>query len=57
MTQTIKIKQDYASRRRQEYPPLSDQIGALIKGGQELIDMRVKVQAVKTKYPKPTPGA
>lgn len=48
----VKIKGDYAKRRRAEYPSIEDQIDALWKGGQAEADMRERVLAVKRKYPK-----
>ena len=42
----------YAEKRRQEYPPIGDQLDALWKGGAEAEAMKAKVQAVKNKYPK-----
>lgn len=41
----------YAEKRAAEYPPLVDQIEAIIKGGEDLEAMRLEVQAVKDKYP------
>ncbi len=43
----------YAEKRRQEYPPIGDQLDALWKGGAQAEEMKAKVQAVKTKFPKP----
>jgi hypothetical protein len=43
----------YQAQRRPEYPSIEDQLDALWKGGQDAEDMKAKVQAVKTKYPKP----
>lgn len=48
-----KAKTNYIELRRAEYPPLPDQVDALLKGGPEADAMRAKVQAVKDKYPKP----
>ena len=47
---------DYYALRRNEYPPVGDQLGALAKGveSQEYQDMLSKIQAVKDKYPKPS---
>jgi len=42
----------YSAMRRTAYPSVGDQLGALIKGGEELIAMQAIVQAVKDKYPK-----
>jgi hypothetical protein len=46
---------DYYALRRNEYPPVGDQLGAFAKGidSQEYQDMLLKIQAVKDKYPKP----
>ena len=43
----------YATKRASEYPPIGDQLDALWKGGEAAAEMLSKVQAVKTKYPKP----
>jgi len=45
---------DYMALRRNEYPPIGDQLDALWKGGDAAAEMLAKVQAVKAKYPKPT---
>lgn len=39
--------------RKMEYPPISDQLDALWKGGEAAAEMLARVQAVKAKYPKP----
>ena len=44
---------EYQRRRAAEYPPIGDQLDALWKGGDAAAEMLAKVQAVKTKYPKP----
>ena len=44
----------YIAKRQSEYPPIGDQLDALWKGGDAAAEMLVKVQAVKTKYPKPS---
>lgn len=46
---------DYYALRRNEYPPLGDQLGAIWKGpnSPDYISMQEKIQAVKDKYPKP----
>ena len=44
--------QEYKAKRTAEYPPISDQLDALWKGGAEAEAMLAKVQAVKNKYPK-----
>ena len=43
----------YIAKRQSEYPPIGDQLDALWKGGDAAAEMLAKVQAVKTKYPKP----
>jgi hypothetical protein len=43
----------YQRQRAVEYPPIGDQLDALWKGGDAAAEMLAKVQAVKTKYPKP----
>lgn len=46
---------DYYAMRRAEYPTLTDQLGAVFKGptSPDFLDMLVKIEAVKAKYPKP----
>ena len=46
----------YAVLRRQEYPPVGDQLDALWKGGAEAAAMKAAIEAIKAKYPKPTGG-
>ena len=43
----------YIAKRIAEYPSICDQLDALWKGGDAAEEMLAKVQAVKTKYPKP----
>jgi len=43
----------YKYNRVKEYPSIGDQLDALWKGGEAATEMLAKVQAVKTKYPKP----
>ena len=43
----------YKAQRASEYPSIGDQLDALWKGGEAAAEMLAKVQAVKTKYPKP----
>ena len=43
----------YIAKRVAEYPSIGDQLDALWKGGDAAAEMLAKVQAVKTKYPKP----
>lgn len=47
-------KTQYQRDRASEYPPIGDQLDALWKGGEASTTMLAQVQAVKTKYPKPT---
>ncbi len=47
---------EYQGKRAREYPSLTDQLDALWKGGADMEAMRVKVMAVKSKYPKPGVG-
>jgi hypothetical protein len=49
-------KTQYQRDRASEYPPIGDQLDALWKGGDAATAMLAQVQAVKTKYPKPTQG-
>lgn len=44
---------DYRARRAMAYPPLTDQLDAVFKGGEALEDMRARVLAVKAAHPKP----
>jgi hypothetical protein len=44
----------YITNRAKEYPLIGDQLDALWKGGDAAAEMLAKVQAVKTKYPKPS---
>lgn len=44
---------DYAEKRKKEYPSLGDQLDAIWKGGADFDAMKTKVMAVKEKYPKP----
>jgi len=44
----------YIAKRQAEYPFIGDQLDALWKGGDAAAEMMAKVQAVKTKYPKPS---
>lgn len=49
----LRVKQNYAELRRNEYPDIRDQLDALWKGGDALEAMRQKVMDVKVKYQKP----
>lgn len=42
----------YRRDRRNEYPPIGDQLDALWKGGTAADDMKTIINAVKSKYPK-----
>jgi len=42
----------YKYQRVAEYPPLTDQLDALWKGGDDAAEMLAKIQAVKAKYPR-----
>jgi len=42
----------YADKRREEYPPIGDQLDALFHAGVFPSDMAAQIQAVKDKYPK-----
>ena len=46
---------DYYALRRAEYPPLTDQLGAIAKGldSLEYQSILAKIAEVKLKYPKP----
>ena len=44
----------YKSKRKAEYPPITDYLDGVVKGDQAQIDAYIAAcQAVKTKYPKP----
>lgn len=43
----------YSRDRGQEYPPITDQLDALWKGGKAAEDMMATIQSIKNKYPKP----
>lgn len=47
---------DYYAKRRTEYPPLNEQLGAIAKGieSDEYKDILRRIAEVKAKYPKPT---
>ncbi len=44
--------QDYARKRKEEYPSIEECVHAILDG--ELDDLQIKRQAVKNKYPKET---
>ena len=43
---------EYNEARAAEYPALSDQLDAIWKGGQAEEEMKAKILAIKSKYPK-----
>ena len=46
---------NYQRKRKQEYPPITEYIDAIVKGDEgQLSDYISKCLAVKAKYPKPT---
>ncbi len=47
------FENSYSTKRQREYPPLAEQLDALWKGGAASDEMKLKIQAVKNKYPKP----
>jgi hypothetical protein len=50
----IEAELSYATKRKAEYPPITDYIDGVVKGDQAQIDAYVAAcQAVKDKYPKP----
>lgn len=50
---SVVLASDYETLRRDEYPPIRDQLDALWKGGAAADEMESIVNAVKDKYPKP----
>jgi hypothetical protein len=44
----------YAEKRYLEYPPVTDQLDAVWKGGADAEAMRARIQEIKNKYPKPS---
>ena len=46
------IALDYRAQRAAEYPSIGDQLDALFHAGLMPLEMAIKIQAVKTKYPK-----
>ena len=44
----------YKELRKNEYPPIGDQLDAIWNGGTALDEMKNVILAVKDKYPKPT---
>jgi len=50
----IESELSYATKRKAEYPPVTDYIDGVVKGDQSQIDAYIAAcQAIKTKYPKP----
>lgn len=45
----------YRAARAAAYPPITDQLDALWKGGTEAAAMLERIRAVKAAHPKPTP--
>ena len=45
----------YQELRAAAYPPLAEQLGAILKGGDAESAMRATIQAVKLQYPKDAP--
>lgn len=43
---------DYRAQRAAEYPSIGDQLDALFHAGLMPLEIAIKIQAVKTKYPK-----
>lgn len=44
----------YDQKRREEYPSVQEQLEALWEGGDAAEAMRVRIAAIKARYPKPT---
>lgn len=44
---------EYIDKRHAEYPPITDQLDAIWKGGADMETLRGKVAAVKARHPKP----
>ena len=44
----------YAQKRALEYPPVTDQLDAVWKGGADAEAMRARIEEIKNKYPKPS---
>jgi hypothetical protein len=50
----IEAELSYATKRKAEYPPVTDYIDGMVKGDQSQVDAYIAAcQAVKAKYPKP----
>jgi hypothetical protein len=50
---TNTFENSYITKRQREYPSIGDQLDAFWKGGAAAEEMKLKIQAVKDKYPKP----
>lgn len=48
----VDVPQDYARLRKAAYPPIGDQLDAILKGGAELQAMQARVAGVKARFPK-----
>jgi hypothetical protein len=48
----LRVKQNYAELRRDEYPDIREQLDALWKGDVALEEMRQRIMDVKARYPK-----
>lgn len=53
IAEATKASNEYQRLRREEYPPVGDQLDALWKGGQAAADMKAIIDGVKAKHPKP----
>jgi hypothetical protein len=51
--QALMALHQYYESRAKEYPPITDQLDAIMKGGTALEEMRQRCMTVKAKYPKP----
>lgn len=49
----ILLADDWVNLREDAYPPMAEQMDAFWKGGEAAEAMRVRIQAVKDRYPKP----
>ena len=45
--------ENYVTLRKKEYPPIEEQLDAIMKGGQDFAQMQQQIAAIKAKYPKP----
>ncbi len=48
----VDVKVSYAKQRIKEYPRIEEQLDAFWKGGLEMKAMKLRVEAVKAKFPK-----